>query len=122
MIAKRAHGSTLTFAVRILVGVAGTLAADAGDAIDKGDYEAAYKLLSAVHRPLEKSASWNNLIGYTDFKLDKPAEAKPYLEAALQMDPDNEGYLLDVGDFLAAYHDYEEAAKFFKIGATRMPH
>ena len=104
------------------VKVADAVAAEAGNAIDKSQYAAAYTMLSAVHRPLERSASWNNLIGYAAFKLQKPQEAKRYLEAALRMEPDNENYLLDVGDFLASYHAYGEAAAFFEIGATRMPH
>lgn len=102
--------------------VASILATDAGDAIDKGQYQAAFTMLTAVKRPLNGTAAWNNLMGYTDFKLKKFEEAKGYLETALQMEPDNEGYLLDVGDFLAARHAYDEAVKFFEIGVARMPH
>jgi tetratricopeptide (TPR) repeat protein len=54
--------------------------------------------------------------------LKRNDEAKRYLETALQMDPDNEDYLLDVGEFLAAYRAYDEAVKFFEIGVRRMPH
>jgi|ERR1017187_581202 Tfp pilus assembly protein PilF len=104
------------------LGVANALATEAGNAIDKGEYAAAFTMLSAIDRPLGKTASWNNLIGYTDLKLKKPEDARRYLETALQIEPDNENYLLDVGDFLASYHAYDEAAKFFEIGARRMPH
>jgi Flp pilus assembly protein TadD len=102
--------------------VAGSVAAEAGNAIDEGQYAKAFTMLSAVQRPLEKSASWNNLIGCTDFKLKKPEDAKRYIETALQIEPDNEGYLLDVGEFLATYHAYGEATKFFEVGLERMPH
>ncbi len=102
--------------------VAEAIAVEAGNAIDKGQYAPAYRMLSTVHRPLERSASWNNLIGYAAFKLKKSEDAKRYLETALRIEPDNENYLLDVGDFLASYHAYGEAASFFEIGAKRMPH
>ncbi len=101
--------------------LADTLATEAAGLIDKAQHASAFTLLSAVHRPLQHSASWNNLIGYAEFKLKQPEEAKHHLEAALQMDPDNEGYLLDVGDFLAAYQAFDEATKFFEVGAKRMP-
>jgi tetratricopeptide (TPR) repeat protein len=101
--------------------IADTLATEAADLIDKAQYTSAFTLLSATHRALQSSASWNNLIGYAEFKLKQPEDAKHHLEAALQMDPDNEGYLLDVGDFLAAYQAFDEATRFFEVGAKRMP-
>ncbi len=102
--------------------IAGTIAATAADAIEKEQYAAAVDLLMTVRRPLERSASWNNLIGYSYFKLNKSEDAKTYLETALEIEPDNESYLLDVGQFLAAHRAYSEAAKFFEVGIARMPH
>lgn len=102
--------------------LADAIATEAASLIDKAQYAPAFTMLSTIHRPLEQSPAWNNLIGYAEFKLKKPEDAKHHLEAALQMEPDNEGYLLDVGDFLAAYQAHDEATKFFQIGARRMPH
>ncbi len=106
----------------IRVKLAGVIAGEAANAIDRGQYAEAFRMLSATSEVLENSASWNNLIGYAAFKLGKPEIAKRHLETALRMDPNNEGYLLDVGEFLASYRAYSEAVRFFEVGLTRMPH
>lgn len=106
---------------RAWVDLAAAIATEAGNDIDKGEYAGAYTKLSLVERPLHATASWNNLIGYAEFKLNKDEDAQRHLHAALEKDPDNEDYLLDVGEFLAAHHAYAEAAQFFAVGAKRMP-
>lgn len=97
------------------------LATEAADCIEKRDYQRAKRLLDCVRRPLEKSASWNNLIGYTEFKLDQPEPALRHLQKALALEPDNEDYLLDLGEFLSYHRAHKEAADLFEIAAKRMP-
>src|SRR5262249_17473084 len=101
--------------------VAADLATDAGNQIDKGQYGSAYAELSLVKRPLQNTASWNNLIGYAEFKLKKDEDARNHLQIALRRDPENEDYLLDIGEFLAVHHAFQELETFFDIGAKRMP-
>ena len=100
---------------------AGRLATRAADLIEDRKYAQARDLLLAVRRPLEFSASWHNLLGYAEFKLGRSEPAARHLEKALQLEPDNEDYLLDVGEFLALHHAYDKAAEFFQVALRRMP-
>jgi superkiller protein 3 len=101
---------------------AGRLATEAADCVNKKEYERARERLLKVARPLAESPSWNNLLGYVEFKLGHPEDAIAHLQKALHSDPNNEDYLLDLGEFLAYYRAYGEARKIFEIGAKRMPH
>ena len=100
---------------------AGRIATDAADCIETGQYEKATGLLERVHRPLQKSPSWNNLLGYAQFKLDKPRPALQHLQQALALEPDNEDYLLDLGEFLSHNYAYNNAVELFQVARTRMP-
>ena len=101
---------------------AGRLASRAADLIEQRKYAQACALLTAVRRPLETSSSWHNLMGYSEFKLGRSEPASRQLEKALELEPDNEDYLLDVGEFLAHYRAYDKAAAFFEVAVRRMPH
>ena len=100
---------------------AGQLATEAADLENKGKYQQARDLLLKVARPLTDSPSWNNLLGYAEFKLGHPEDAITHLQKALHLDPNNIDYLLDLGEFLAYYRAHGEARKLFEIGAARMP-
>jgi Flp pilus assembly protein TadD len=106
---------------RSWLGLAASLAEQAADDIDKGHYEAALEILSTVKRPLAQSASWNNLIGYAEFKLNRTDFAQHHLSAALELDPNNENYVLDVVEFLSARQAYPQASAFLQVGLKRMP-
>lgn len=101
---------------------AGRLASQAAELIGKKKYTEARSLLVAVQRPFENSASWNNLLGYAEFKLRRPSEASFHLEKAIRLEPDNEDYLIDVGEFLAHHQAYDKAAAVFEVAVRRMPH
>jgi tetratricopeptide (TPR) repeat protein len=100
---------------------AGRLAAEAADLIESRRYDRARALLLAVRRPFENSGSWNNLLGYAEFKLGRTQAAMTHLQKALNLEPDNEDYLLDIGEFLASNRAYDQAAAFFEVGLKRIP-
>ncbi len=97
------------------------LATRAADQIEAGRYAEARTLLRATQRALINAPSWNNLLGYAEFKLGNPKPALHYLQRALQLEPDNEDYLLDVGEFLGAYRAHDEAVRVFRVAAQRNP-
>jgi tetratricopeptide (TPR) repeat protein len=100
---------------------AARLATLAADQIERHRYDEAAMLLRATERPLAEAPSWNNLRGYAEFKLGNASPALHYLQRAVQLDPQNEDYLLDIGEFLASYRAHEEAVRFFEVAAKRMP-
>jgi tetratricopeptide (TPR) repeat protein len=100
---------------------AARLATLAAEQIEHRRYAEAVKLLRATERPLSQAPSWNNLRGYAEFKTDNPKTALHYLQRAVQLDPQNEDYLLDIGEFLSHYRAHAEGVRFFEIAAKRMP-
>jgi tetratricopeptide (TPR) repeat protein len=100
---------------------AGRLAGRAADLIEEKKYEDARVLLESVRSPLARTGSWNNLLGYAEFKLGHTEAASQYLEKALTLEPNEENYLLDIGEFLACHHAYDKAAAFFEVAVQRMP-
>jgi tetratricopeptide (TPR) repeat protein len=100
---------------------AARLATLAAEQIEQHRYAQAAVLLRATERPLREAPSWNNLRGYAEFKLGIAKPALHYLQRAVHLDPQNEDYLLDIGEFLGTYRAHEEAVKFFEVAAKRMP-
>jgi predicted Zn-dependent protease len=100
---------------------AARLATLAADHIEHRRYTEAAKLLRATERPLSHAPSWNNLRGYAEFKAGNPKTALHYLQRALQLDPQNEDYLLDLGEFLGHHRAHDEAVRLFEVAAKRMP-
>ena len=96
------------------------LASAAADDISNGHYKDAKRRLLLVERPLAVSPSWHNLLGYAEFKLGNPEPALAHLQKALQMEPDNEDYVLDLGEFLAYYRAHDKAFQIFEVAAKRM--
>ena len=101
--------------------VAEELATKAGDQIESKHYERARALLLETQGALERSASWNNLLGYAEFKLGHHAPALEHLQRAVHLDPDREEYVLDLGEFLLAFRADEAARQVFETGHKKMP-
>ncbi len=100
---------------------AARLATLAANHIERRRYREAAVLLRATERPLSEAPSWNNLRGYAEFKLGNATPALQYLQRAVHLDPQNEDYLLDIGEFLGTYRAHQEAVRFFEVAAKRMP-
>ncbi len=96
-------------------------ATQAADLIERGDYSRARDLLSPLSRPFAKTASWHDLLGYAEFKLGHPEPALDHLQKAIALEPDNEDYLLDLGEFLGYYRASEQALDVFEVASRRMP-
>ena len=90
-------------------------------AVHQRRYAYAKGLLLAVRPALERSAAWNNLLGYAEFRLNEPSAALEHLQAALAMEPQNENYLLDLGELLIHYRANAAARAMFEAGSRNMP-
>jgi tetratricopeptide (TPR) repeat protein len=96
-------------------------ATQAADLIEHKEYRHAWELLAPLARPLEKSGSWHNLLGYAEFKLGHPEPALDHLQKAIALEPDNEDYLLDMGEFLGHYRASKHALEIFEVASRRLP-
>ena len=97
------------------------LATRAADQIEAKKFEVAKALLLGVRRPLGTSASWNNLLGYAEFRLGEAGPALEHLQKAVHIEPDSEDFLLDLGEYLLVHRAYDAAEKFFEEGLRRSP-
>ncbi len=97
------------------------LGTEAAECVEKGQFQKARTILNLIRRPLENSASWNNLLGYAQFKLNEPQPALKHLQRALELEPENEDYLLDLGEFLGIHRAREQAVALFEVAVKRMP-
>jgi tetratricopeptide (TPR) repeat protein len=97
------------------------LAARAADQIEAKKFQVAKALLIEIRRPLENSASWNNLLGYAEFKLGEAGPALEHLQRAVHMEPDSEDFLLDLGEYLIVHRATDAAKRFFEEGLRRKP-
>ncbi len=84
-------------------------------------YAEAKALLSAVRPALEESGAWNNLLGRIQFRLEEPKPALEHLQKALDLEPTNEKFLVDIGQFLIHYRAFAAALEMFEVGHQRFP-
>jgi tetratricopeptide (TPR) repeat protein len=82
-------------------------------------YSKAKQALLAVQAAQQDTALWNNLLGYAEFRLNQPEDALRHLQQALNSEPANEDYLLDLGEFLIHYRAFAAAREVFEIAARR---
>jgi len=94
---------------------------DAAELSRNGDFDQARSLLMKVRAPLETAASWHNLLGYVESKLGNAPAALEHLQMALQMEPKNEQFLMDIAEFLISNHAYDVARKFLEVGVAKHP-
>ena len=106
---------------RAWLDAAAALGAEAAECVEKRDYRKARSILRLIQRPLENSPSWNNLLGYAEFKLGESEPALKHLQRALTLEPENEDYLLDLGEFLGTHRARERAVELFEVAVKRMP-
>ena len=83
--------------------------AEAKTAVDAGRYPEALKLLAAVVRAEPRNADALNLMGYSNRKMKRFAEAARYYDAALKANPRHLGALEYQGELFVETGDYVRA-------------
>lgn len=94
----------------------------AGNSINQGEYKTALALLRALEGTMDNSAAWHGMLGYTHFKLDQVEPALTHLQRAIQLDPRNEDYYLDLGELLAENQALLPNVAVFESGVKRLPY
>lgn len=92
---------------------------EAASLIKMGQYQKAKNLLLLVQGPLENSGLWNNLFGYSEFKLNQPESALRHLQKALTLEPHNEDFILDIGEFLIHYQAHNASTAMFEVATEK---
>ena len=67
-------------------------------AFRKKDYPATVKLLGLIPPAAERTAEWHEMIGYSSFKTGDPARAIAEIQKAMDVDPRNEDYVLELSE------------------------
>ena len=64
------------------------------------DFKAALRLLEIVGPSMENSAAWHDLVGESHFKLGEPGPAVAEVQKAMELDPNDEDYVLELSEIL----------------------
>ena len=116
----------------LMLSVAGALAAPPGpssiahqveqarQAFETGDNVA---VIEIAHRTLEhaESAELRNLLGKAYAHSGEPKEAQAELQLAIHLQPDNEGFRFDLGQFLLKSGDFGTAVTVLEDAHRRLP-
>jgi tetratricopeptide (TPR) repeat protein len=101
-----------------------TVYALASSQFKKGNYKATLRLLESIKPLMQNSASWHEMRGYSTFKLGDPAEAAVELQKAMDLDPKNEDYVLELSEVFVTHNNapaaitlLETASKVFAQSA-----
>ncbi len=98
-----------------------TLYALAADNFKKQNYKATLKLLESVKPAMQNSAAWHELGGESSFKLGDPALAVVELQKAMELDPHNEDYVLELGEVFVSQNNAPEAVTLFEAAVKSFP-
>lgn len=101
--------------------VAKKLVTKAAAYIENQEYQKAKSLLLEVRNAFPNSAVWHNLLGYSEFKLMNREPALQHLQRAVQLQPDSEPYLLDLGEFFLVNRAVDAARLVFEAGLKELP-
>jgi len=93
----------------------------ANQAAAESHYRSALSLLKSVSDIGKSSASWNELIGDTYYKLGQLRPAVDHLQEAIKLDPRNEDYYLEFGTLLTQYHANDACLALFQSAAKVLP-
>ena len=70
---------------------------------------------------MQSSATWHELAGYSFFKLGKPAEAVGELQKAMDLDPLNEEYVLELTEIFVSNNNAAAAITLMETAARAFP-
>lgn len=93
----------------------------ANEAFRNGDYENTVRLLNLTSGSLASSAAWHALRGYTSYKQGDGAVAVLEIQKALDLDPKNEDYLLELSEVLVANNNAPAAVLLLEPATKIFP-
>jgi tetratricopeptide (TPR) repeat protein len=93
----------------------------ATDHFEKQNYRGSLKLLECLAplSPAQNAGKWHEMVGYCKFKLGNSAEAVTELQRALDLDPHNQDYVLELGEVFVANNNAAAAVALMEA-ATKL--
>jgi tetratricopeptide (TPR) repeat protein len=101
--------------------VRGTVFKMAQAAFRKKDYPATVKLLELIPPVAERTAEWHEMIGYSSFKSGDPARAVAEIQKAMDLDPRNENYVLELSEVFVDNNNGAAAITLLDAARTSFP-
>jgi tetratricopeptide (TPR) repeat protein len=90
-------------------------------AFQKRDYPATIRLLGLIQPAAERTAEWHEMIGYSSFKSGDPARAVAEIQKAMDLDPRNEDYVLELSEVLVDNNNGAAAITLLDAARTAFP-
>jgi tetratricopeptide (TPR) repeat protein len=85
------------------------------------NYRAAVAILKAIGPPSPDSPSWHERLGESYFKLGDPKQAVSELQKALDLDPQNENYILELAEVFVTHGTPEAAVVLLEADRKSFP-
>ena len=93
----------------------------ATDHFKKQDYKAALALLDGLEPASQSSSAWHELAGESAFKLGDPGRAVAELQRAMEFDPRNQNYILELGEVFLTQNNPAAAEALFETATKVFP-
>jgi len=98
-----------------------TLYALAVDHFKRQDYQAALKLLDIVGASMQNSAAWHELVAENHYRLGEPTPAVVELQRAMELDPRNEDYVLELSEIFVTNNNPTAATTLLESAIKAFP-
>jgi predicted Zn-dependent protease len=90
-------------------------------AFRKQDYRATIRLLRLIQPPAERTAEWHEMIGYSSFKSGDPLRAVAEIQKAMDLDPRNEDYVIELSEVFVDNNNGAAAVTLLDAARTAFP-
>ena len=95
--------------------------AEASRFLDEGNYAKVLELLLPLKDRMDRSAAFHGLVGVAHARLGEPIPAIESLQKALQLDPQNENYYLDLGQVMGENGAHGAAIDLLEWATSKYP-
>ena len=93
----------------------------AADKFKKQNYSADSLFLDDLKTNMQASAAWHGMMGYSAFKLGNPARAVQEIQKAMELDPHNEDYVLELSEVFVTHNNAAAAVTLMETACKVLP-
>jgi len=93
----------------------------ARSAFQKHDYATTVRLLKLIEPAMTKSAPWHEMMGYSEFKSGDTVNAVAEIQKAMDLDPSNQDYILELSEVFVANNNGGAAVTLLNAAKKAFP-